>query len=254
MTDLKGASIRPEDMAEGGGLLSDVNVLLEKVEFVMTDYNGFLPNKSPALRIEMVAVEDGTREVGLWACGDAKNWAPSQDGRRLLPVGSATKLSRSSNFGILAASLADSGVYDNLDVPAGSDDIKVLEGITVHILRQPRPKQRGQAEDKVREVVVVTEFISGPDKGKGSGKSRKASSKTSGEAVAKFEAVVSEIIKKKGGSIRKQSLAGEILKLTSVDKNDRETFTRWVFDPMMLEASRPWAVKKDGDYEVVETK
>lgn len=164
-----GVSFKPEDFAEGGGLLDNVDVTFKEVRFVMFDYNGKSPEASPALKA-LLATADGQMEQ-YWSAGQAKDWTPSKDGTKLVSVGSAKQLSKSSNFFIFIKSLIDSGF------PADkiSDDCSVFDGLQAHVVRIPAPKRDGLAksgdkkyEDKILTVDQIIKLPWEADKGGGS--------------------------------------------------------------------------------------
>lgn len=125
-------------MSEGGGLLNDVNLKWTNVGFVLWDYNGKAPTNSPALKVTLVD-EDGGESEQYWSAGDAKNWVPSPDGKKLQSVSSVEKQNISTNMGILIKSLVDSGFDESLI----GDDVSIFEGLVAHMIQVPAPKRGG---------------------------------------------------------------------------------------------------------------
>ena len=165
MTTQRTASLKPSEMTEGGGLLNDVNLKWTNVGFVLWDYNGKSPTNSPALKITLVD-EDGDMSDQYWSAGDAKNWVPSPDGKRLQAVSSAEKQNISTNMGILIKSLVDSGFDENkID-----RDVSIFEGLVAHMIQVPAPKRGGtitrapRADGRVFEntILVVDHIVTMP--------------------------------------------------------------------------------------------
>ncbi len=159
------ASLKPSEMSEGGGLLNDVNLKWANVGFVLWDYNGKTPTKSPALKITLVD-EDGEESEQYWSAGDAKNWVPSPDGKRLQAVSSVEKQNISTNMGILIKSLVDSGFDESLI----KDDVSIFEGLVAHMIQVPAPKRGGtvvrapRADGRTFEptIMVVDRIVTMP--------------------------------------------------------------------------------------------
>lgn len=159
------ASLKPSEMSEGGGLLNDVNLTWKNVGFVLWDYNGKSPTNSPALKITLVD-EDGGEQGQYWSAGDAKNWVPSPDGKRLQSVSSVEKQNISTNMGILIKSLVDSGFDEGLI----GDDVSIFEGLVAHMIQVPAPKRGGtvartpRADGRVFEntILVVDSIVTMP--------------------------------------------------------------------------------------------
>ncbi len=172
------ASMNPDDMGEGGGLLNDINLTWKETRFVLYDYNGTVPVKNPALRVLLVD-EDGAEFEQYWSAGDAKNWVPSSDGKRLQSVESTTsEVNRTTNTGILMKSLVDSG-YDRAALATG--DVSTLDGMVAHMIQVPAPKRDGvtasaapRADGRVFEktILVVDQIPQMPGEKKAAPKGR----------------------------------------------------------------------------------
>ena len=191
-TQKRTASLKPSEMSEGGGLLNDVNLKWTNVGFVLWDYNGKSPTKSPALKVTLVD-EDGETSEQYWSAGDAKNWVPSADGKRLQSVSSVEKQNISTNMGILIKSLVDSGFDESLI----GDDVSIFEGLVAHMIQVPAPKRGGtvarapRADGRTFEptILVVDSIVTMPGEKKagarrGAGTRAPASTKTSTASVS----------------------------------------------------------------------
>lgn len=126
--------LNPDSFVEGGGLIDDVDATFKSCTFEMFDYNG---KADPAPALKLVLDVAGDEMTQYYSMGTAKDWIPSEDGKQLLSVGSATSIRLSSNGGILLKSLVDSGFPgDKL-----GDDISILDGLQAHMIQVPEPQR-----------------------------------------------------------------------------------------------------------------
>jgi hypothetical protein len=187
----EGASLKPSEMTEGSGLLDDVTCTWKSCSFEMFDYQGKSPQPVPALKAVLDPDDSGDETDQYWSMGNAKDWIPSDDGKRLVAVGSATTLKTSSNGAILLTSLVNAGFPEDKI----GDDISVFEGMVAHMVRIPAPKRPG-LKKRVREdgrefedtVLTVGEIISLPwekKKAKGAPKGKAAAKGAPKKAAAK---------------------------------------------------------------------
>src|SRR3990167_6088446 len=130
------AGLKPSEFVEGGGVVSDVDVGLKEVAFVLWDYNGRAPVRNPAIMAKMVE-DEGTEHVQYWSAGQSKDWMPSEDGKKLVAVGSGSGLNSGSNAGILLTSIVNAGFPEDKI----GDDITVFQGMRCHVIRVPAPKR-----------------------------------------------------------------------------------------------------------------
>jgi len=148
----KGVSLKPSE-AVAGGLLDDVTVDWKECAFEMWDYNGKIPAPVPALKVAMEEPDTKEEHTQYWSCGRAQDWAPSNDGKQLVAVGSATAIRTSSNVFVLLKSLVDCKFpEDKL-----GNDISELQGLRAHMSRVAAPKRPGLAKAK-RTAADGTEY------------------------------------------------------------------------------------------------
>lgn len=251
MAKEKGVGFRPTDFTEGGGLLDDANVIWEKCEFVLWDYNGNGP-QTPALRIDMKHEDEDIEQY--FSAGKAEDWTPSKDGTKLIPIGNATGINRRSNLAILITSLIDAGFpEDKIE-----DDCTVFEGLVCHMVRKPAEKRPGlvrtpRADGKVFEQtnLVVDEIQKLPwEKGKGKAS---AKDKKSGGGVKEEEttaddeqsveeeaiAVVMEILEANPKGVDKKKLAAQVFSKVKSSPN-RNAISQLVYKDSFL-SSGPWS-------------
>jgi hypothetical protein len=147
---------RPSNFSEGGGLLNDANVTVKDASIVLWDYQGKGP-LTPAIKfVFAVEGEDNTVEQ-YWSVGKATDWQPSEDGKKLVPIGKATQIVQSSNGGILLASIVNAGFPEDKI----TDDITCFVGMKGHVIRVPAPQRSGiakapRADGKSFEDTILT--------------------------------------------------------------------------------------------------
>lgn len=176
---MKKASFLPDEMVEGGGILDDADVTIKDIKFGMSDYNGAIDEEVGAL---LVTFEDDDEEEHeqILSAGKGK---PSKDGKSYMVE---TGLNSGTNAGLFISSLfeCEPSVAKHL-----KDDISVLEGMKLHVIRKAPPKGRNtiQRDDdegggRGKTILVASDVISCPwDKGgkkAGSKKGKVADKKT----------------------------------------------------------------------------
>lgn len=151
----EGASLKPSDAAEGGGLLDNVDVTWKESRLRMWDYNGTLP-ECPALRVDM-ELEDGDVAVQYWSLGNIakEDYKISEDGTTLLKaVKTPRPLSKSSNFMILMESLIKRDETDGKIKRFPEDEIganvSIFDSLECHMVRVKAPERKGLAPRKAR--------------------------------------------------------------------------------------------------------
>ncbi len=136
-------SIRPSDFVEGGVVPVDKELIWKECRFANFDYtkkDGTVVASTIAGRITYVD-RDGTEYVTHYSAGDPARFQPSKDGKKLVAVGAAQALSKSSNFYILLSNLISAGFPENR-VPADGD-ISFLDGLETFNIGIPEPKRSG---------------------------------------------------------------------------------------------------------------
>ncbi len=178
---VEGVSLRPSEAVEGGAVPVDRNLTWKKCLFNLFDYtkkDGTVVATTTALRVTLVD-DDGLEMEQQYSAGDPERFQPSEDGLTLVPVGSATALSRSSNLYQLLNALVNAGFPENKI----TGDCSVFEGLYAFHIGMPQPKRSGltQAEPveggRVPQLSVPSEIHTLPwdaKKGKGKGKAAAA--------------------------------------------------------------------------------
>lgn len=181
---VKGASMNPDDMSEGG-LVDNVSATWKECRFEL----GYGPGRqqgadAPTFHITM-DVEGGEEAESYYSCGKASDWEPSPDGTELIPIGAAAGINKSSNLGLLIASLTKAG-YPKDKLTTNATD---FEGLVCHMTREKAPERVGlppqpRADGRVFEktILLVDKIIKLPweKQGKG-GPSFTTTAKTEGK-------------------------------------------------------------------------
>jgi hypothetical protein len=244
MAKEKGASLNPDNFIEGGGLLDNVDVVWKNPRFETWDYAGKGPS-IPALAIDLEP-DEGDAITQYWSAGSSDDWNPSKDGTKLVPIGKASSLSKSSNLYQLLKSIKDAGFPED----KMEDDISVYEGMGCHMVRVKAPERPGlkKTEKKYEASVLVVDNIIklpwGEEKGKGGGKE-----KGKADVAEIATGVVMEILGDNPKGIAKMKLAQEAFKRLKTQGVDLSTVNAVVSltggkDSEEFLASGPWTYEK----------
>lgn len=126
-----------------GGLIDDADVVIQSARFATWDYKGQVNPPVLALKLELRDDENQVHEDYLSA-GDLKFFVPSSDGRKAIPVGSQQKLNLNTNAVEFLISLMNADTRGQLAAKIkGGDDISVIDGTRVHIVRKAQKKRAG---------------------------------------------------------------------------------------------------------------
>lgn len=148
-------SFNPADAVAGGSLIDDTEAVLVSLRSCMFDYNGKAPQAVPALHAVWQYMVDGHPQVAheYYSAGDAKNLAPSADGRQLIPVGTQGGLNDNCNAYKLMVSFINGGF------PAQNigRDLGVFDGARCYVKRVPQPKVQGAQKDS--KPLLVQKYL-----------------------------------------------------------------------------------------------
>ena len=154
-------SLRPSNFVEGGAVPVDRNLTWKECRFNLFDYTrktGEVVATTVAARITYVD-DDGAEFVQQYSAGDPERFTPSPDGKKLVAVGTALSLSKSSNFYLLLNALINAGFPENrLD-----EDISSLDGLYTHNVGMPEPTRVGLVRPAVAGEAARPRVISIPD-------------------------------------------------------------------------------------------
>lgn len=239
---------KPSDMSEGGGLLDDFDGTITEARTVMFDYQGSGPS-TPSILLK-IKTEDGEAIDQNWSVGKASDWQPSEDGKKLIPIGRATSLVASSNAGILMASIVNAGFPEDKI----GDDISVLEGLKAHFIRVPAPERKGivqtpRADGKTFEKTILTvsrvlqlpwdaaKPVAAkvtPPKGKPAASSKPAAAAAStGDIQAEAVGILLAILSDNDGTVEKKALPGLVMK-AAADNPNKSKLVQTIFSDAFL--------------------
>jgi hypothetical protein len=165
------------------GFLDDVDVEITDAQTCEFDYNG-QQAAQPALCLELTDVNGG-QHPQYWTCGQAADWAPTEDGASFTPLSGKTGFNDNSNIMILFKSILEAGgdaVIPILD----SGDCKRLIGMKAHVMLKKVQRQglirTGKNAEKEPTVLVVSKIHSlpGADTKKPLGKATATTAKPAG--------------------------------------------------------------------------
>jgi hypothetical protein len=138
-----------DEFVEGGFGFDDVDVTVKAARFAQWDYRGKIPAPVLALKLDMVDAEGKEGEEFL-SSGELRFFVPSSDGKKAIPVGNQAKLNINTNAVAFILSLMNADTQGLLAAKLrGGDDISVIDGVQVHVVRKAQPKRPGIATPEV---------------------------------------------------------------------------------------------------------
>jgi hypothetical protein len=251
-------SLRPSEMVEGGAVPVDQNLTWKNPEFVLFDYQGKAKNTT-ALHLTLVS-DDGTEHEQYYSVGDPERFSPSEDGKRVDPVGAAQALSKSSNFYLLMDALVKAGFPENRI----GDDITILNGLVAFHIGLAEPKRAGLAKAPAADGSVAREkilsvpstIIKFPWDKKATGKVAPKTGAKAPQAAAVDEEVVAaavafakRAIDAKGDAMTRQQLGVAAYKDKELAKDPatRDSIAKAVYTPEFSAAAIGEGMTVDGD-------
>lgn len=228
MSEEKYVSLKPSESSHGGGMIAEGRYKISDAKFVMFDYNGTIQVPIPALAVEFKNADEATG-VQYYTSGDAKNFLPSEDGKRLRVVGSATGINDSTNCYMFLASLVSAGFSED---KLGAD-ISVIIGCDVEVKHEAIPSReiRGKAV-KEKAICVIAKLNALPgEKPKAAAGAKTPTGSTGAsnkpkpngvELTAKTtEALVGALKDAPGRQLEKKALSTAIFKRLAPTDSDR---------------------------------
>lgn len=215
-----------DEFVAGGGGIEDGDVTVVSARFGNWDYRG---KSNPVLGLNLKMTDAEGQEHDEWlSAGDLKFFVPSADGKKALPVGTATKLNASTNAAAFILSLFNADTRGEFVAKMKqTDDISVLDGIKLHVSRKAAPKRSGilvqpGQENRAHTQLTVDKVLAYP--GEAGAATPAAAAPTAAAAPAAAAAgapasglvdtargVLMSIIAEAGGSIKKTGLASKVL-------------------------------------------
>ena len=243
-------SLRPSDAVEGGAVPADKTLVIVGSRFALWDYMG-KAKTTTAAKIDFKE-DDGTEHTHYYSVGDPERFAPSEDGKTLVAVGTAAALSKSSNFVLFMTALVNAGFPEN----KVGEDISSLEGLKAYYIGQKPPTRSGLAQNapvegqKVYEKVILVPSViiklpwekadrknvpaAGKALPKAEAETTTESSEESSEDDVTTAAVefIGKVVKAEGGSTTRQKVAQAVFKDKELAKNGtRDGIASAIFAP-----------------------
>ncbi len=266
MSEQQYVSINPDTFVQGG-LIDDVDAILNSVRFCEFDYEG---KSAPVLALKVNFVTpDGEAHEQYYSAGDLKRFQPTEDGKHIVPVGGASALVVSSNASQFLISITNAGFPKN----KLSGDVSVFDGCGVHLRRIAQAERKGlvkkEGDDKQKTILVVDKVLflpgekptftagSGTTLSKGApagaGKSVGAPAAAASAPVAadlseKASGYILQVLTENGGTFNKSGLPTALFKLLTAAKDaDQPKVLNIAFKPEWIGgADRPWKLSADG--------
>ena len=225
-------SLRPSDAVEGGAVPADKNLVIIGSRFSLWDYMG-KAKTTTAAKIDFKD-DDGTEYTQYYSVGDPERFAPSEDGKTLVAVGTAAALSKSSNFVLFMTALVNAGFPEN----KVGEDISSLEGLKAYYIGQKPPTRAGLAQNAPVEGQKVYEKVAGNAAGKALPKAEAETAEESSDETAEDDVTtaavdfIGKVVKAEGGSTTRQKVAQAVFKDKELAKNGtRDGIASAVFAP-----------------------
>lgn len=214
-----------------GGLLDDADVTVKTARFVPWDYQGKI--QQPVLALQLVLEDaEGQEHKEHLSSGELRFFVPSGDGKKAVPVGNQKNLNSNTNAVAFIVSVLSADTRGELAAKIRStDDISVLDGTRLHVIRKAQPKRSGiiqqptadgqparQAQQLIAEKVLSYSWEaatgSAPKAAPAAATSAAApaaAAPAANGAVAEIAAsVLVQIVAEAGGSIKKGMIAGKV--------------------------------------------
>ena len=236
-------SIKPSEATEGSAVPVDRNLRVAEARFALFDYQGKAP-PTTAAKVTLVD-DDNVESIQHYSVGDPSRFVPSQDGKTVIPVGTATTLAKSCNFMILMDNMVSAGFPEN---KLGAD-ITAIEGLYAYWIGVPEPKRSGlsrteeQAKKAESRVICVPSQIHNlPGEKKGAAKVKPkagaavvAPVDTEGKSVTDMAVEFIGKVVDETGSATRQVIATRVFTDLAADPN-RDAIAQAVFAPESMGA------------------
>lgn len=226
---------------EKGVIIAEGNVVITSAEFTLWDYNGKSPVESPALHIGFTDV-DGAEYDNYYSAGREEDFAPSKDGKSLIPVGKKAKVHEQTNLFAFLDDMYKAG-FNNKAMD--SDDIGCIVGTEGHI--HTRTIKRTGANIKEETSLVVFDQVTkmpGGTKGKASGKKAAPADDVASDITTSI--VLAVLTDREDGSIAKSDLLVKTAQspvYTALDRKLKSAVITLVRSDEFLSASPLWTLE-----------
>ena len=206
-------NIRPDLAGEGGGLLDDFDGIIADLKFVMTDYDGSMPEPVPVGQITFDI--DGEEIIQLYSVGGSGDFAPDDTGRGLKKLKSKSALTKTCKYVMLVDSLVQAGFPINR---MDAKDCSSIIGTKGHFLRKAVEYKglKRKRDDRESTVLLCTKIITLPGEGEVKGKAKGKEKLPDNGLVDKVVGIVMGVLAENGGEVTKKDLISALFKNTEI--------------------------------------
>lgn len=236
--------IRPDLASEGGGLIDDFDGTITGMKFVMTDYDGAMPDPVPVCQVTFDV--EGEESVQLYSVGGKGDFAPDDTGHGLRKLKSKATLTKTCKYIMLVDSIIKAGFPVN---KMDAKDNSSIVGMSGHFLRQAIEYEglKKKKEDRDSTVLLCTKVIKLPwendTKGKAKGKGKAVAADD--ELSEKTAGIVMELVAGAGGEMSKKDMLSALLKNDEMNAlDDKKGALKLAADDSWLKSREEW--KLDG--------
>ncbi len=219
-----------------GVVLNEGDVEVTGANYTIWDYRGKSPVDVPALHLTLVD-SDGEEYDNYYSAGKIDDFAPSEDGKSLIVLGSKVKVHEQSNFAMFINNLIIAGFPKK---QIDSDDIGCLVGIKGHMTTLAI-KRTGEGVKGDGAILIFDRIDTLPgakSSGKRSGKKAQPDEDTTSIATS----ILTSILKVEGELARK-SLMGKVIgspDLKALPQSDRTKVINTLKDETFLTIQDGW--------------
>jgi len=232
--------IRPDLAAEGGGLIDDFDGIVADMRFIMTDYDGVMPE--PTCVNKVVFDVGGEETYQLYSVGGKDDFAPDETGHGLNKLKTKAALTKTCKFMMLMNSLVEAGFPLN---KMDARDISPIIGLDGHFLRKAVEfKGLKKRDDRDSTVLICTKinrlpWEAGAVKGKGKTGKGKAVDAELAETVA---GIIQGVIIENNGEVAKKNLLLALFKSDEVNAlDDKKAALKLASDDTYLKGREEWS-------------
>lgn len=251
MSEVRYASFDPETFVGGAGLFDDGDVIVRNPRIQQFTFPGEKSFTATALVAEFEDAEGKLHENQVYAIGDTDKFAASDDGTKVLLIGTAKNIHPKSSFAQFVTSLINSSVPKSL---FQTDNIKVLDGLRIHVtavpLKDKNDKVLKNAKGYDRTILLATKLIALPGQAPAGAKATKATAGTKAAPATAPAAEVSDdladkavrylsvIAGEQGGSVARAKVSTLVFQAAMKAKDDaKQALMKVVFDEGFLTAN-----------------
>lgn len=232
------ASIRPSDFSEGGGAPIQMNLLVLESRLVQWDYEGKSPTPTLALRLSLKN-DEGETYSQYYSAGDLQRFVPSEDGKRAKKVGTAEKISKSTNMFVFFQAVVNAGFPEN----KLEGDVSVIEGLYAYWDAKTIAKRGGLEGSKETIITVPTKMHKLPWE---EAKTEAPEPTNNNGAMGKLIGLLGTVLEQKGGKVERQDLGVALFSTMSGDP-DVTTMAQLIHSPELLVEAKKAGYKVEGE-------